>query len=207
MDAYSTERRAAQTTLYEVLKAMVVIIAPILSHTAEEIWQHLEMDKKSVFLNDFPSPKDEFINSSLAGEMERILRMREKVLSSLEEARRGGLIGNSLEAKVELKVPDEDIKVLSKYTPHLPSIFIVSQVSVDSADEGEMDVQVVRADGEKCARCWNYRVDVGCDSRYPTLCGRCIDVVKKLNERRDGNGGERIGKIQAEVTDLKGKFD
>jgi isoleucyl-tRNA synthetase len=184
---------------------MVVIMAPILSHTAEEVWQYLREDKRSVFLNDFPNPKDEFINQSLAKELDRILKIREKVLSSLEKARREDLIGNSLEAKINLKVPKEEMNILSKYTPHLPSIFIVSQVNVEQKDEVEIEVE--RADGEKCARCWNYSVEVGCDSNYPTLCGRCIEVIKKLNERRDRDGGERIGEIQAKVTNFKEKFD
>jgi isoleucyl-tRNA synthetase len=182
--ASSLERRSAQTVLYELLKALSVMLAPIIPFTTEEVWQNSRL-LGSVHLLDFPTEDESLIDSALVSKWEKLIAIREKVLLPLEMARREELIGNSLEAKVRIFARDnEEIKLLKDMEDILPSMFIVSQVEVVSRESDisgtEVDglvVEVTRAEGNKCARCWIYSNTVGENPTYPTLCSKCIKVV------------------------------
>ncbi|HCJ67590.1 MAG TPA: isoleucine--tRNA ligase [Elusimicrobia bacterium] len=178
----SVERRAAQTVLYEILLALLPMLAPLLSFTAEEVWGYLQPSAishqpstASVFLLDFPKVKKEWISEELEKNWAKILTLRDKVYQKLEQARKDGIIGGSLEAKVVISANKEEEEFLKKYGEQLPMIFIVSQVEItDKTDLTELTVEIKKAEGEKCIRCWNYSTTVGEDKTHPQLCSRCI---------------------------------
>lgn len=180
------ERRAAQTAMFESLKALLTLMAPILSFTAEEAWQEwrralAELGSphelaESVFLARFPDAEQDgrrWWDSSLDERWKIVLDVRAKVNKAIEEARAAGSLGSSLQAKVRLKGSVAQPKLLEEYRPQWPEILLVSQAEVQ-AGEGDLTVEVAKAEGAKCARCWRYQTDVGADTRQPELCGRCI---------------------------------
>jgi len=176
----SLERHSAQTVLHEILLVLVKIMAPILSYTTEEVWKYLPGEKEgSVHLSDWPEVNKRFLNKELEESWERLISIREKVLVSLEKARREKRIGNSLEAEVEICC-EKEYQFLKRYEKNLPTLFIVSGVRlVKEEGEEEIVVRVEKAAGEKCSRCWNYSIEVGRSKEHPTLCPRCIEVIKK----------------------------
>ncbi|MHB8926974.1 MAG: isoleucine--tRNA ligase [Bacillota bacterium] len=190
--AGSTARRAAQTVLYDILEALVRLIAPVLTHTAEEIWGYLPAaaDRPgSVQLADWPVARPELADEKLAGRWERLLAVREDVLKTLETARQAKAIGNSLEAETVIWASGEDRKLLEEFRDQLATVFIVSVVTL--APEGEkpaaealrgerrpdLAVQVRTAPGAKCERCWTYSPTVGTDEAHPGLCDRCRSAI------------------------------
>jgi isoleucyl-tRNA synthetase len=185
--ATSPERRSAQTALYRILDALVRVMAPILSFTAEEIWGYLPPDADrpaSVLLADFPAVDPMLRDTRLAAEWDRVLEVRAAVTKALETLRKQGTIGHSLEAEVAIATNGSLGELLAARRGLLSDVFIVSQVelrppgSLAAADAtGDVAVEVKRAGGVKCARCWNYRGDVGSNERFPLLCGRCAGVL------------------------------
>jgi len=170
----SQERRAAQTVMYEVITILTRLLAPILTFTTEEIWKNLEMESKSpsVHLSSYPIPNPKYLNESLNSQFEEIVEIREKVSKALEEARTARVIGSSLEAQVILTYPQEREKVLKEYQADLKFIFIVSEVELITGEE--LKVEIKKAKGNKCSRCWNYSEAVGSNKEHPTLCERCL---------------------------------
>lgn len=192
------KRRGAQMVLWEIAKALCVLLFPMLSHTAEEAWQHLpkwQGKPESVALNDWVSPLEKWRDEKLAEKWESLLQVRDEVKRALEIAKTQRYVVNPLEAKVTLLVDDNLADFLSQFTVPLSEVFIVSQVTVKrlgtevEGDETKgvvvpaetfpnMKVAVTLAPGEKCARCWQRQESVGQDSGYPDLCERCVRVVK-----------------------------
>ena len=186
----SKDRRAAQAVLYNILKTLTKLIAPILSFTAEEIWQHIPGEKEeSVFLSDFPEADEALVDTGLEKKWARLSDIRNEVNKALEIKRQEKLIGNALEAKVMLFVGDADFEVLQEQKDFLPALFIVSSVEINkaAAPEGAYNspelknvaVLVEKADGSKCQRCWNRSVSVGQFGEHPELCERCYNVLNK----------------------------
>ncbi len=184
----SMERRSAQWTLYKILIAMTKMIAPVLSFTSEEIWRHIPgVSEESVFLSLFPEVEEKFINRELESKWQRLINIRDEVNKSLEIKRKERFIGNSLEAKVMLYLPEEEYKLLSSYRDFLPYLFIVSQVEIYrntdkkgsyiSSEINGLSISIVRADGKKCERCWNWSDSVGRFSDHPSICERCYRVI------------------------------
>jgi isoleucyl-tRNA synthetase len=198
----SQARRSVQTALFRIADALVRLIAPLLCFTSEEIWSHLPARPagiESVHLATFPETVE------LSGELtmsqierlhnwDRLIEVREEVLKALEAARREKFIGNALEARVEISAEGEWARLLQDYKSFLPTLFIVSQVSLsdDSVPDSVeslipgLRIAIRRADGTKCERCWNYSVKVGEDTTFPTLCERCAPVVRALEDGRRG---------------------
>lgn len=171
-------RRAAQTVLYDTLVSLIAMIAPVLSFTAEEVWAHLPGKKEeSVFLSNvlhkqvFPEP-----DSVIYQDYERLRLIRNEVNKALEIRRANKEIGSSLEALVIIGADQDRYKLLVKYEPALPELFIVSQVELKGNDSA-LQVEIQHAHGEKCERCWNFSDAVGKDARHPTLCERCVKAV------------------------------
>lgn len=190
----SIERRSAQTVMTEILVTLTKMIAPILSFTAEEIWETLPevlKDKESVLLTDWYSENDEYLNPEIENKWVEIIKVRKEANKSLEKARQGKdrIIGNSLDAKVMLHSTDAEIqKFLVENREKLELALIVSEVEiVENIDEtftkGEeatdLYIKVLHAEGEKCERCWKYSKEIGKDPEHPTLCPRCASVLKK----------------------------
>jgi len=179
----SAGRRSGQTAMFELLNALLRIAAPLLPMTTDEAWGYLKLPKKSdsVHLEDWPEDRhDRWFDEALNKKWEALIRIREEVLKSLEEARSSGRIGSSLEARVIITAGSPaDKKLLDDNAPMLRYLFIVSQaeVSGDIDPEGKIRAAVEKAKGAKCQRCWNYSEGVGKDEKHPALCERCVKAV------------------------------
>ena len=173
--AGSNARRSGQTALYKILSVLARQMAPITPFTAEEIWGYFNK-AGSVHLEDWPKVESDLINPELEARWQKLIHLREDVLKALEEKRVAKLIGSPLEAKVALVISDkEEYEFLNGCQAILRYIFIVSQVEITKGDK--KDIQITKADGKKCVRCWNWSALVGEDRSNPTLCERCIGVV------------------------------
>ncbi len=176
----SPERRSAQTALYEITEKLCLLLAPILAFTADEAFENLPHQKlESVHLAEFPKVSGAD-NSQLLSDWERIFSIRDEILKRLEEAREGKQIGSSLEAKVILTVEKETAKFLLPFYADLRYIFIVSQVEV--RENERFNVEINKADGLKCERCWNYSVRVGESEKYESVCERCVDALTEIEK-------------------------
>jgi isoleucyl-tRNA synthetase len=187
----SEARRSAQTALYRLLDALVRLLAPIVSFTAEEVWTHMGR-AGSVHTAYFPEASE--LSAGLgedarkrAAHWDRLMEVRGDVLKSLETARNQKLIGAPLEALVRLSANGDLYPLLREYAGQLPALFIVSQVEV-APSEGALTVAVERAQGKKCERCWKYTHDVGSDERFPTVCAPCAAAVEANLNSGDVHG-------------------
>jgi isoleucyl-tRNA synthetase len=178
----SRGRKSAQTALYEILKGLTCLMAPILSFTAEEVWKYLPQEPgktDSVHLASFPEVKNEYLDDALNERWERIWEIRAMVTKVLEEARKEKVIGLSLDAQVHLYLPEKVFPFFECYEKDLKSIFIVSSVTLHLAKgEKEVRAEVSRAEGKKCERCWNYDVTVGTHKEHEAICHRCVEAIK-----------------------------
>jgi len=180
----SKERRSSQTALFHLINVLVRLLAPILAFTMEEVWQAFRpitpFTEESVHLTAFADIPETFENQELADRWERLLDIRQEVSKVLEEARKNKEIGHSLDAQVTLSVNEKTYNFLKDYEGELDDIFIVSGVVLEKGDGSNLSVTVAPAPGEKCERCWHYKTDVGKDADFPTVCGRCAEVLHKL---------------------------
>ena len=184
----SRGRRAAQTVLYHVLRTLNVVLAPVLSHTAEEVHSFTPGPKaESVFLESWPQPPEEWLDESLKAEFEKVLEVRELALKALEVARKEkDIIGDPLEAKVSVEAQGELARLLEKYEAELKEALVVSQLELGEAKgevllEGEgFKVGVSHAEGKKCARCWMWSPEVGSDGRWPDVCPKCVRALEEI---------------------------
>ncbi|MGC2791734.1 MAG: isoleucine--tRNA ligase, partial [Candidatus Sulfotelmatobacter sp.] len=184
----SQARRSAQTAIWRIGEALVRLLAPIMSFTCEEIWQYLPkatQREESVHLASFPSPSEiaSQADSKSDDDWATLRAVRDEVLKALEEARNNKLIGTGLEAQVALTAPDPVYSVLARHAGELRYLFIVSAVTLvpgPGNGTGQVHVEVKKADGAKCERCWNYSIHVGEDKVYPTVCERCNAVLKEI---------------------------
>ena len=172
------ERRSAQTVMWESLTILVKIIAPILPFTAEEVWQYLAKDQnvESAHLADWPQANIKYIDTELENKWYNLIQFRTKVLKLLEEKRAGGEIGSSLEAKVTIGM-NSDSAFLRDFKEVLPEVFIVSAVSLEEISAGEPRINIFKAPGSKCPRCWNYSERIGESSMYPDICPKCVRAL------------------------------
>jgi isoleucyl-tRNA synthetase len=189
----SLGRRSAQTAVWRICEAMVRLLAPILSFTCEEVWQHLPKAPDrldSVHLARFPDAIDVLGDASvLADDPQQqrdwttLLAVREQVMKALEEERNSKRIGKSLDAQLTIIAAEPAYGVLVRYRDQLRYLFIVSAAKLAQGagnGTGGVHVEVARADGQKCERCWNYSTRVGEDKNYPTVCERCSAVLKQI---------------------------
>jgi isoleucyl-tRNA synthetase len=177
----SRGRRSAQTALYRLLDALVRLLAPLLSFTAEEVWTHMKRPE-SVHMAYFPDPAELSVGipdeaRKRVANWDRLMEVRDDVLKSLETARNDKLIGAPLEARIRISANGDLLPLLERYARELPGLFIVSQVALDRAEGDALNIRVERAEGTKCERCWKYTTDVGADPRFPTICKACADAV------------------------------
>lgn len=201
-DPDALRRRSCQTVLAVAVENLASSIAPVLSHLAEDIWQFIpyKTPYKSVFESGWIDLKQEWKRPELTAKWSKLRQIRDEVNKVMELARRDKMIGSSLDAKVLLYVSDEELrKQLSAFNPsdslsgnrvdELRYLFLSSQVElVDllkaiektnyKSELETLGVGIVKADGEKCDRCWNYSIHVGEFSNDPTLCERCDAALK-----------------------------
>lgn len=191
MPTKSAGRLSAQTAMYHIMQAMVRWIAPILSFTAEEIWQSLsEKPEKSVFLTEWYQGLPTQADAESDELWQDVKAIRDEVNRSIEAARGEGLIGGSLDAEVVLTVSDEWLNKLQPLAEELHFVMIVSSISLvagDAASDGELPgvaVQISKSEYEKCERCWHRKAEVGQIADHPTLCGRCVNNIEAEGETR-----------------------
>ena len=187
----SQARRSAQTAIWRIGEALTRLLAPIMTFTCEEVWQYLPKvaDRTdSVHVALFPTAA-EILGSVAASDAKsdedwKTLRaVRDDVLKALEEARNNKLIGTGLEAQVSLTASDPAYSLLKRHEAQSRYLFIVSHVTLSQGSgngTSGVKVEVKKADGAKCDRCWNYSTRVGENKNYPTVCERCSAVLKEL---------------------------
>jgi len=169
-------RRAAQTVLFRTVHTLCGIMAPIASFLAEETYSYLPGEKKeSVFLTDFPKADPEWLNARIEQDFSLLLQARAAASKELEELRRQKVIGSSLDSSIVIHAPAQMAKVLEAYRPSLREFLMVSQFTVVEAME--LKVTAGKAEGVKCERCWHYDVQTGKDSRFPTVCPKCVEAL------------------------------
>ena len=180
--SHSQGRKSAQTALDQILKTLTCLMAPILPFTTEEVWKYIPQESgraESVHLASFPEVVNEFLDDALNERWERIWEIRAVVTKALEEARKEKKIGLSLDAQVHLHLPEKILSFLQSYEKDLKSIFIVSSVTLHQGkDEKEVRAEVLRAEGKKCERCWNFDVSVGHHPDHQAICQRCVEAIQ-----------------------------
>ncbi|WP_299227992.1 isoleucine--tRNA ligase [Sulfurihydrogenibium sp.] len=189
----SLERRSAQTVLWELLLSLNKILAPIISFTAEEVWQYVrKIDsslKESIHLEIMLVVNERFIDKNLEETYEKLLEIRDYVLKAIEEARKQDLVRHPYEARVILKLPKEYKEIVEKRLDWIKFFFIVSQVELSDNPEGDVVINgesvkdsvvaVSKAKGEKCPRCWIYDESVGRNGQ--PVCDRCKIQLEIMN--------------------------
>jgi isoleucyl-tRNA synthetase len=177
----SAARRSAQTVLYRLAHDLTRLMAPVLCFTAEEVWQELEAlegrarwESSTVHAEVFPAPLGAADEPDLLARWERLIEVRDEVSKALEAARVAKTIGGSLEARVAITAPGEVADFLRSFGDDLRFLFLTSEVELRAGGDGTgTTVEVERARGTKCARCWSYTTDVGSDPGVPEVCARC----------------------------------
>jgi isoleucyl-tRNA synthetase len=204
----SRARRSGQTALWRIGQVLVRLLAPLMSFTAEEVWEFLPAigtKPESVHLALFPTPEEVLGNTErppdqsgqslpkateqIRADWNRLRLVREEVFWHLETARKSKTIGSGLQAKVAIGAPAETYELLDRHRETLRYLFIVSQVEVrqivSGGNGGGLKVDVSPAEGQKCERCWNYSTQVGLDAEYPTVCERCSATLREIFETKD----------------------
>lgn len=182
------KRRASQTVVFELFKTLANLLSPILVFTTDEAWEHLNLpDKKvSIHLEEFPELPSFWDNPLINEHFEKLLDIREETQKALEEARRNKIIGHSLDAFVTIYLNENLMETISFFFEELREIFIVSQIEIKTDGSGKykgsilpISIDIEKAKGEKCERCWVYSITVGLDEKHKTVCKRCIDVINE----------------------------
>ena len=182
-EADGPERRSAQTALYLILDALTRMFAPILAFTCDEVWlampHRAEDDGRNVLFNEMVQPYTEYaLSEEEMAKWGRIAALRSAVNGALEQARADKVIGKSLEAAVDLTVPEEDAFLAEMDADEVADLFIVSQVRLTVGDQ--VKVAVEAAQGAKCGRCWKVLHSVKAVGEHEALCPRCAAVMAKL---------------------------
>lgn len=183
------DRRSIQTVLYEALLSLTKLVTPILPHTADEVWKHIDSVKEeSVQLVDMPNSVEIPNADALEAKWDSFMELRDDVLKALESARNEKVIGKSLAASITLYPSNETKALLDSVEENLKQLFIVSGFEIGGSYEevpenaqvfDQVKIVVGVAEGETCDRCWVVTPTVGEDSDHPTLCSRCASVVKE----------------------------
>lgn len=178
-------RRSIQTGYYEILTTLVKLLAPIIPHTAEEVWEYIPgVEAETVHLTDIPEPRQVAGMEGVVAKWDHFMEVRDDVLKALEEARSEKVIGKSLEAKITLTPLDKETQQVLENLSNLHQYFIVSEaVLSDEKGSGKaydyVEVIVEKHPGATCERCWVASDTVGKDKEHPGLCARCASVVKE----------------------------
>jgi len=185
--AASPARRSAQTAMKEVLEAMVRLLAPILTFTAEEVWLTLPAcpgKAESIHLMQFPDVNGSLVQPELAEKWKTLIAVKGEVGKAIETARQNKVVGHSLDAAVVIAAPEKLRPLLDAHVEDLRALLIISDLCVvDEWGTGEayrsaeipgLLVGVSRAKGAKCNRCWNYSGTVGANAEHQTICARCL---------------------------------
>jgi isoleucyl-tRNA synthetase len=181
----SHARRAAQSALYHITHCMMRLMAPILSFTADEIWQTLGLDAGHTVFEDvwYELPAHGLDTPSIKA-WETIIYARVCALKEIEKLRELGQVGSSLQAELTFQVSEEIYNVLIRLGEDLRFVMITSEVKVQKVNEFLQAILVQPSQHKKCDRCWHYRADVGSHAKHPTICGRCVNNLFGAGEPR-----------------------
>jgi isoleucyl-tRNA synthetase len=199
--AGSRERRSGQTAMYLMADGLTRLMAPILSFTADELWRYLPggpespagtspqalARDESVHMAVFPTADELLllVDAEVTARWNRLMAVRERVVSQIEPLRKDKKIGSSLQAKVVIAAPQAELALLERYARDLPMLFIVSEVELRPlhADETTGDaapqVTIERAGGIKCERCWRYVPSISKEPEFAGICERCVDALSE----------------------------
>ena len=193
----SNAQRSCQTALYHIAEALVRWMAPILSFTANEIWQHIPGEREnSVFISEWYQGLFPVTDNAISLEdWELISEVKTQVNKAIEVKRKEGAIGGNLEAEVTLFVEQNLYNVLSKLEDELRFVFITSQAKLslinaespsqgDATDRSDLTLYIVKSEHQKCERCWHHREDVGSHTEHSEICNRCVENVVGEGEKR-----------------------
>jgi isoleucyl-tRNA synthetase len=182
------DRRSAQFVLARLHDVLTRLLAPIIPHTAEELWDYAPSGAgklPSVHLTEFPEPDPRWDDPAREARWDELLALREQILLALESLRKNKQIGSAQEASIQLVTPNADRWRTDREL--LATISIVSEVEIVSDPTASTHTIVAaRSTSAKCERCWNYRSTVGQSPAHPTLCERCVRVLGELDGASDG---------------------
>jgi isoleucyl-tRNA synthetase len=180
LGAKSLERRSTQTAMFTMCDGLARLLAPVLPVTADDLWRHMPGQRSpSVHLEDFPTVAG-LLNAALLAEWDRLLEVREAVNAALEQKRKDKVIGNSLGARVTITAAGPIGALLARHRSYLPTLFIVSDVTLTAGSPGgadEVRIEVEKAPGVKCDRCWRYVPSTRTEPDWAGLCDRCVDAL------------------------------
>lgn len=189
--ADSAARRSAQTAIWHITRALLPLMAPVMSFTAEEAWAVFtdpatySASDETIFTQTFYDLPDIAGHIALLEKFSALREVRTEVMKRLEDLRIAGSIGSSLQAEVEIKAADEKFAMLESLGDDLKFILITSEARVSRVASGEEEAILVAASAfEKCERCWHYRADVGKHAEHPGICTRCVSNLFGSGETR-----------------------
>jgi isoleucyl-tRNA synthetase len=184
------DRRAAQFVLARLHEGLTRLLAPIIPHTAEDLWDFVPAapgKPASVHLAEWPEPDPAWDDPALEERWARLREVREHLYRSLEEGRRAKVFGSGMEARISYQVNPADAVAFERDRDLLMTLCIISELEIIASEDiapGALGVAVAtRSPHPKCERCWNLRPTVGQNAEHPTLCDRCARVI---SERNDG---------------------
>jgi len=182
---HSIARRSCQTSLVELLNTLVRLIAPILSYTAEEIWQScpiLNNQEESVFLSNYLSTKNEHDLKINESEWKRLFEIKDSVNQSIEQLRNDSKLKGSLDAVVNIEANDDDFSILERLGAELHFLFISSEANITKGSS--LKIAIANSEHEKCTRCWHRDISVGKNDLHREICQRCITNISEDGEQR-----------------------
>ena len=181
----SLVRRSCQTSLDKLLNILIRLIAPILSYTAEEIWQscpNLNNQEESVFLSNYLTNENKDKLEISNEEWKRLFEIKDSVNQSIEQLRNDNKLKGSLDAVVNIEARDADFSILEKLGTELHFLFISSEANIKKGSS--LKITITNSEHEKCARCWHRDVTVGKNDLYREICQRCITNIAAEGEQR-----------------------
>jgi isoleucyl-tRNA synthetase len=183
--ASSHARRAAQSALYHITHGLMRLMAPILSFTADEIWQTLGLSADdSVFEEEWYTLPAHGMSDEDIRAWGDITQVRSLANKAIEEKRAAGLVGSSLQSELDIYADGAVHASLARLGDDLRFVLITSRATLHLRQGGPVEIQVAPSAHAKCDRCWHYRADVGAHAEHPTLCGRCVSNLFGAGEPR-----------------------
>jgi len=175
-------RRTAQAVIFKILKETVLLMAPILSFTTEEVWEYVPNfsgKESSAHLHLFPEIEEQYLLKLDIQKWESIIEIRDRILKEIEDARNKKVIGDSLEAEILLELNGNNYELVNTHQDIFKEILVVSGLKLKKAETERIDV--IKSSGKKCPRCWNWFTEDTSGNEFPELCPRCNTVAKEIN--------------------------
>ena len=181
----SHSRRAAQSALFHITNTLMRLMAPVLSFTANEIWQTLGLSDDATVFEElwYELPAHDF-SDNLFAQWADVRNVRSQVNKAIEEKRALGEVGSSLQSEIDIHTSGPEYESLSRLEDDLRFVLITSRAKVHYREGGGLGIEVAPSQHKKCDRCWHYRADVGADAQHPTICGRCVSNLFGTGEPR-----------------------